>query len=472
MRYLIIFTLLYATFLKAQEEEFESILYKNQNISTIHWDDVREDTWLDLTSWKRELEWREKVGNWKLYYQEIKLVEPVGHLLECIGTCTVHRGVQKEEFSPVFRSKLFERDEFETSDSSYAYIYMLDGTMLRLSPNTSISINEFNINPAGSFLYIRVNYGQILSIPRVQQEFTPRKLRETDIIFYPLSFYQAHLDVMEKGPFSEDKLYNYTLLKKRYEKKYNHLNELIGKNKIEFPTYKSTVLFATANGNFLASNSVLDLIVLENAEAYVRHRTGEGVYYDQSPEQSEALFYSREEKGVTATESLTTNQWYTIDIETSSLAEYPEGNRKFYMPSLVTKRMPSIFIARELFMQQYSKFLFEKELTKRTLAVDYSFRLWDKWDSDGDSDKRLNFLIAYSRKIEAKNHYEKKKLFKILESREEKAYVGNYDESYYSDALRLYLFSQKKRSRTFDLKTGILNSTRKHYWKIITKQYD
>ncbi len=459
-----------------EDIEANQFFYKNEKKSAIDWAELEEKQWLDLSKWKQELKWKEKIGNWRLYNQEMEMVEPVGYLLRCVGQCRIHRGTRKEIFSPRFRSKILERDDFETFSDSYAFIYLLNGTMLRLAPNTSISLNEFNINKHGSFLYARVNHGQILSIPRVDEPFTVQSMRETDIIFYPLSCHKAHVSVDETKRFSDDDLYEYTLLKRKHEKKYSYLNNFIEKNKITVPEQKHTTLFTSANGNVLSTNTVLDFIVLQNSTSYIRSRSGEGLYYDKSPEFAVSHFYSHnsvEEEDIRETsEELESGKWYEVKDERRELLGYPEGQKRFYMPSLVSRRMPSIFIARELFIRKYSQFLFEPSMTKRLMATKYSLRLWDSWDSEGDSDLSLNFLLGYSKMVELKNFDEKKKLFKRIGSRKETITVGHYDESYYNTALRLYLFAQKGRHSFFDLKTGVLNSTKKPFWKIITKQYE
>lgn len=472
MRIVLIFFLLVSTTVFSAEKvgEKDGFLYRNQKISTIDWRDINEQNWLDLSLWKKDRVWREKVGNWRLYYQEIKLVEPVGKLIECVGNCIVHRGEKREKFKPVFKSKIVERDEFSTGEKSYAYVYLLNGTLMRLSPNTSVSVNEFNINKSGSFVYIRVNFGQVLTIPRHNLDFTVRKESETDIIFYPLTFYQAHMNVMDKDRFSEDELFKYTMLKKRYEKKYIWLNELINKHQT-VEQQRTVILFSTSNGSLSTSNTITDVISMKNGDSFVRVRSGEGLYYDQSPEHIEAYFNIRENVNL-ENESLDLDKWYSITNKNNSFSYYPEGDKRFYMPSLITRRIPSILVARELFVERYSKYLLEKNLTKKLLATRYSFRLWDEWGTNGDSDKRLEFLKKYTQKVEYKNVREKAKLFARLSKRGEKVVIGNYNESYYADAVREYFFSQKKRASRFDLKTGVLNSTRKKFWRIVTKQYD
>jgi hypothetical protein len=168
------------------------------------------------------------------------------------------------------------------------------------------------------------------------------------------------------------------------------------------------------------------------------------------------------------------DQWYVVDPEGQGVELYPEGRRRFYMPSLLTKRIPTIFIAREKFLQLFSPFLLERKLTREVMGKRYSLRLWDSLSLDDESDSimRYKFLIKFVHKVERKNFLEFKKLKRRLSKRGDSIHISHYDERYYTKALKLYLFSQKRHFDVFDKKTGLLNSTKKKFWKIITKQYD
>ncbi len=444
-------------------------VYQIQNRSIIDWHTIDENKWLDLEEWKKSLAWKEQFGEWKHYIQELNLIEPIGHILECVGKCVIYRGGKNSAFSPVVKSKILERDEFMTKDHSYAYLYLQNGTLLRLSPKTSISLNEINITPQGSFLYIRINYGEVLAIPRVENKFVVRDRPETDVIFYPLTFYEAHIDIQDRTKFKDEELFNYVLLRKHYNKKYEYLNSLIEENsKVK---HQTRILFASANGNLLLHNAIADIIVLKNSSMYFQVRSGVEYYYKDEPEGVDGYFISREEESAEG-ENIELGKWYQVSLQDSDLQEYPEGKKRFYMPSLLSKRIPSILIAREMFVKMFSSFLLKKSDDAQFYAKHYGIRLWQPFGGGSESDQRITFLNNFSRQIERKNIREKEVLKARFGDHFDIAFSEKYDESYYSDAVRAYLFSHKLRNNSYDLKTGALNSTKKKFWKIVTKQYD
>jgi hypothetical protein len=125
-------------------------------------------------------------------------------------------------------------------------------------------------------------------------------------------------------------------------------------------------------------------------------------------------------------------------------------------------------------LQHFSPFLLEKELSRKLMAVKYSFHLWNDLSlKDGsDSNLRYDFLVKFAHNVERKNFQSLEKLRPKLKEIGNYIYVGSYDESYYAKALEAYLFSQKRHLDVFELKKGVVNGIKKKFWKITTKQYD
>ena len=114
-----------------------------QRKSVLEWKELDTDKWLSLKSWKVERKYKDKNKSWKENYRYYKAKEPIGRVISCIGKCQVFAGT-----NPYFiqsRSLIREGDEFETLKDSYAWIFLFDGSLIRISPETSVNFNEFNI---------------------------------------------------------------------------------------------------------------------------------------------------------------------------------------------------------------------------------------------------------------------------------------------------------------------------------------
>ena len=78
--------------------------------------------------------------------------EIVGRFFQCVGRCRVDRGLNF--FNPSFSTAIYEGDEVQTIGESFAWIFLLDGTMVRLSPESSIN---FNVSFINIFLFIFIS---------------------------------------------------------------------------------------------------------------------------------------------------------------------------------------------------------------------------------------------------------------------------------------------------------------------------
>ena len=106
---------------------------------------VDEKEWLSFKKWRENFEKREKFPPWERLKRERSLKERVGHIMDCRGECWLFRGLGKNKVQ--FRSTVREGDEIQTSKDSYLWLFLLDGTMVRVSPQSSITMREINITP-------------------------------------------------------------------------------------------------------------------------------------------------------------------------------------------------------------------------------------------------------------------------------------------------------------------------------------
>ena len=86
---------------------------------------------------------------------------------------------------------------------------------------------------------------------------------------------------------------------------------------------------------------------------------------------------------------------------------------------MLTQRITSILVARELLIRKYSIFIFEDLKDPQLFAKNYGYRLWDRIDPiyNKDLHKRVEFLKEYTKREE-----------KIIYSLKKKYYDSNQDD--------------------------------------------
>src|SRR5690606_11019760 len=128
---------------------------------------------------------------WRRNLRQRGLAEDSGRSLECVGDCKLYRGDGAAQLR--LRSRVIEGDELETGADSDAGLFLMDGSMVRVSPNTSVTFKAINISEKAVFHHARLNYGHALWISRQKEKFPENGLKETDALFLPLNFFGANL---------------------------------------------------------------------------------------------------------------------------------------------------------------------------------------------------------------------------------------------------------------------------------------
>lgn len=436
------------------------INFKGERASLINWEDVDEDKYLNFNQWKVDLKVKETEPLWRRNLQERRLRERMGYVLECVGICKNYRGVG---FAKVdYLSTIREGDELQTGEDSYLWVFLFDGTLLRISPNSTITMKELNIGREENFVFIRVNAGNVLSWSRSGKEFVPQNFKETDPLFLPLSFLQANPET-QNLKVKENDLFAYLEQSTNYLGKYERLNNLIKKNKEK---KKPTLyFFVMPNGTVFGRDLVAEFIVLTGNKSYFKLRNEEQVGLKEKAEKEEtATFYFRGFNN-TAEESLSEGKWYQIGAKGRVLQEYDDP-RSFAIGEFVTKNIPTILVARELFYQKYSTFTQDK-MDDQKLAENHGYRQWEPFSmEEGDMKLRLKFLIEYTRRAETTNLLAAEQFKKRLERRGEKWASSIYTREFYERAMGKF-YNYRDGVSILSGTGETLNSEKKPYWKII-----
>jgi hypothetical protein len=436
------------------------VQYKGEKASLVDWEELDEKRFLNIERWKVDLKVKENEPRWRRNLQERRLMEKVGYVIECVGNCRLYRGVGYSKVD--YLSTLREGDELQTLEDSYLWAYFLDGTLVRMSPNGSITLKEINIGMKENFIFTRLNAGNILLWGRNQRKFEPLNFKETDSLFLPLSFLEAN----PKDPglkLDEENLFGYLEKTLDHFGKYKRLNELIEENKRE--EMKPTEFFLVMpNGTIQGSQMIAEFIVLPGNKSYFKLRSHKQAGLVGEESHKPGTFYFRGYNN-TETSEAEVGQWYEVGAKGRTLSPLKDIG-PFGMGEFVTRNIPTILIAREIFYKKYSGFAHQK-IGERQLAEGHGYRLWGDKDKEGsDLNLRLKFLHEYTRRTETNNLVVSEQFKKRLERRGEKWSFSEYSQNYYRRAIGDF-YNYREGANILSGKGSSLNSERKPFWKKI-----
>jgi hypothetical protein len=412
--------------------------YYGHSHSIVNWPNIKTKDYLDLSLWQEEQLDRDNNKEWKKGQRDSQIYERAGLVLSCVGTCHLFRG---REYSKVnYLSSFREGDELQTLPGSYMWVVMLDGTLVRFSPETSMTMNEINISRKVNFLYARINYGNVLWWSRTEHEFDKHKVRETDRLFLPLEFVLAN---KKDGDSREE-------VKAR-------LNELIRTNNklMNKPTYSFVVM---PNGSLAGKDVIAEFIVLPHSNSYLKLRDESQLKLIAKLTDVLPTFYYRGHEN-TEEKKLERNIWYSVSKNGDKLDV--DENKNFGLGEFLTKNITTILTARELILKTRT-FAFEN-YSQKFLGEKYGYRLWTGFEKGGELAKRLAFIKDYSRRVETTS-------LKVAERYKKRSKVirdGKYDSKYFSRAMSAYSTFSAKEPRVFHEKKLLLNSEKKKFWKYI-----
>ncbi|MBC7713587.1 MAG: hypothetical protein H7177_09620 [Rhizobacter sp.] len=442
--------------------------FRGQKESVTDWGNLPVESFLSFKDWKEESDIRDQVPEWEKIIRERNHKEIAGRIYQCVGICRVDHG--ESFFNGSYRTGLYEGDEVQTVGDSYAWIFLLDGTMIRLSPQSSITFNEFNIGIKENFISARVNAGNILWLSRHENSFKPVDVRETDISFFPYSEYES-LPVTDKKPYIEDDLIELVSKPNTNMNHYKNLNEKVqANNKMTKgkPTYAFIVM---PNSTLMGLSPSVEIVALVGGKTFFKKRSDETMGLEKNDDSPNDLFLQMRGYDNKTLNTIQEDTWITVDEKGRNYAQESDV-RRLDVGEFITKRIPSIMHGREIFLERYSEFAFREKYDPLILAKNDGYRLWGaltskEGEKKSDLELRLEFLKEYFRRVETTNLLASSRFKERLEGRGEKALTMEYGDYFYVKALHLYYqYGEKLRDKTGDKETGeVLNSTTKLLWK-------
>lgn len=429
--------------------------------SDIDWEKLEPNEWLNYNRWRAVLEARERPNDYGLSDPfRKKFREPVGKVIHCVGNCRLYRGLKNNTVE--YRSPIREGDDLITKEHSYLWVFLLDGTLIRISPNSSISFREFNIGKNENFMHARINQGNILWLTRSKNKFHQLKMkRETDSLFVPLS--EIYETGFEKEAMKIDENNLLAMLDEfdYVKSQYSRLNTKIEENNKWFrkPTYSYIVL---QNGTVFGKNLNMEFMTFNGKKSYLKSRKYSQLGLEGKTPDDFLEFYFRgfENKNK---QKLEKGVWYEIDEKGRSIETMADQDR-FSLSEYITKNIPTIYVAREFLLNKYARFTHE-EISAQKLAQNYGYYMWESIDKkDSNINRRIAFLHEYTRRIETTQMLVTRQIRKKVINHDDKTIYNYFGPHFYSKAIKDLMI---ERDRVYDSQSrdDSLNSTKRPLWK-------
>ncbi len=467
----LVLALLYLSLASSLVGAEEAVVYKQQKRSLIDWEGLDAQNWLDFDAWKLRTESLARSPDWEKSLRERTLVESVGSVLSCVGECRVYRG--SGHHKALYRTKILEGDEIETEANSYIWIVLIDGTMVRLSPQSSITFREVNIGLTQNFLHARFNHGNILWLTRTPFKYSQSDLRETDSLFLPLDFYEANAQTKQVDIFgaenNDDILYELLVGTSEVPKQIERLNSLIESNNQALRFKPTTSLIVMGNGTIFGDNLALEAIVIPGKDSLFKLRElkqlgveGEDTDYVFN----RADFYYRGYENTQST-PITPGEWNSVDPRGRVVSRALETSL-MHMGEFLTSKIHTLNVARELWLEREFNFA-QNERDPLALAKGEGYRLWEVQKNKAgvsDLEEREAWILDYSRRIETSNLKTASLFRERIEERGETWEYVEYGPHMINRALVNYI-KKGESPRLKSARGPILNSTTRLLWKKI-----
>ena len=428
--------------------EVDSEPLKGQKHSIIPWQTQSTEDFLDAKLWIRERDLKDKLPDWKIRLRQDRHAELMGKILSCRGSCLIYRGTNPAKGQSL--SRILEGDELHVESGSVAWVFMIDGTLLRVSSMSSVTFQEIDLTKSEAFFHLRLNQGHAYWHPRGTEKFTLDDAPETDAIALPLMVKEANLQHFERKIFQAGsdaaRLGQiFSLEADALAQQFEDLNRRILQNN-EKHALKSRVMFVTPNVTIDAAASGFDLLFWPGNKTYFKRRSG-------SDEFTATL------RGYTdvTPQSVTEASWQEVDPAGKFLSSAGSDLALTEVCELVTKRIQSIELAREVWVEKFTLPLIDALSDAKKLAIEHGYSLWE------DLTSRRNFLSEYSRRIETTNLRSLDNLLTKLD-KEGQPQAREFPAEIYQPTLNDYLKGLKSRYTQKNLQVRQMTDVQYYVW--------
>jgi hypothetical protein len=423
---------------------------KGQGYSMIPWSELDPENWLSIETWLHERKQKDKTPDWKVRLRDNSQTELMGKILQCRGKCFIYRG---EKAVPVTHlSQVKEGDEIKTEKNTVAWVFLMDGTLMRLGPESSINMQEMNINADFVFYYARLNEGHVHWLPRRREVMAFQNEPETDSYSLPLLVRDANLGFYERQVYAKqsDKEYTSSLqelndlsIRTQVEK----LNNLWHQN-YQRPMPYAKLLITTPNSSFVSNDSIFDLVYIPGHEAYIKQRPNQAGRIEFQPRG-----YLKGE--FTAIE---TDKWHTVSVNGREITKNEDPSSDLQILELLTRRITTIELAREIWIEKFTLPIMSRIADSKGLAIEFGYSIWG-----GEVYQRIDFLQEYTRRTETTHLKSIENLMVKLEAAG-KVMVKAPSDAAYKASLNHYLLGLKNRYSDKKMQVREMNDVQYYVW--------
>ncbi len=424
---------------------------KGQKYSIIPWSELDATEWLDINNWLIERELKDKKPDWKIRLRDSEHRELAGKFLKCQGSCSVYRGSTKAQTGHL--SRIEEGDEIHTDEDSVAWIYFMEGSLMRLSPQSSLSVQEINLGKGEVFLLVRLNKGHFYWHPRHKADYPLELAPETDSFSLPLMVRQANVNHFARERFKaqsdEERLKEVMDLDEGAIKdQIQALNKLKNEHN-PLMNHRTKIMVVSPNASVTSSQASFDYLYYPGGKTYFKKRT-----FELGEE------FTLHLRGYTDNTDylIDKTEWYEVDGNGRSYSQLVEIPSHLQITELITKRIKTIELARELWVKEFTIPMMKVGDKAELLARNFGYNLW------GDElSKRQQFLVEYTRRIETTNLRSLENLITKLEDSGEMVKKDLADE-HYKATLKHYLLGLKSRYDRKSLRVAEMNDLQYYVW--------
>lgn len=420
---------------------------KGQNYSIIPWRNIDPEGFLNIDYWLNDRKLKDALPEWKVRLRNERHLNIVGKVLSCAGTCPGFRGTDK--VNTEFLSRIAEGDEFRTEKDSFAWIYLMDGSLLRLGAESSVSFHEISISNTEIFYLIRLNQGHVYWHHRPKDAHVTDTAPETDSITLPLMVREANLQWYERKRFQaqtdrEHRAEVLDLSALAIQDQVKKLNELkLANNEAHIPC---RIMMVAPNVTVKGVDVSFNLIHVPGEKSWFRKQSGGE--------------FSVELRGynVTQTDVPRPEVWNEVETNGRTMTEAPPMG-ELDVAELLTKRIQTIELAREIWMEKFSVPMLKSVATPKELALNFGYGHW----KEEDLAKRREFLSEYTRRVETTNLRSIENLLVRLETSGEGPRKV-LAPALYEKALNHYLLGLKSRYTDKKMRLREMNELEYYVW--------
>ncbi len=436
-------------------EEKEAVIdsrpAKGQTFSIIPWDTQDPEDWLNIDKWLTERAFKDKTPLWKLRLREFSQNEHVGKILQCRGRCHIYRGENKTGVQHL--SGIHEGDELKTEKDTVAWVFLMDGTLLRIGPQSSVGFLEINWSKNQVLHLVRLNQGHLFWHARDSKEYPMDFGPETDQFSLPLLVREANQSHFERKIFQSqsDQERSAEIIKLEETAataQIQLLNEFKKKNNaVSFP--ESKFLVVSPSGSLIGKSVSFDYFYYPGGKSYFKKR-----YASEGGELSLQLRgYTNSDLNLINDES-----WFEIANNGKSYSKVEKVTGELEITELLTRRIKTIELSQEMWFEKYSQPVFKNLDSAQSLATIHGYKLWSE-----ELEKRFQFLVEYTRRMETTNLRSIENLFLKTED-----LGGNgrreISDSHYQASLKAYLFNLKARYTSKWVQVREMNDLQYYVW--------